>query len=585
MKSLAPVDVVIVGSGWAGMIMAKEIASRTSLSVLLLERGGPFRGFKAYGEEMDEVDTLLRFRQTASAAQGLMTTRATSKDRANPIRQFSGLPYSGTGMGGSSDHWGATSPRLLPEAFHVATHLKELHGSKLPPDLTIQDWGITWEEIEPCYTRAEEMMGTSGKAGNLNGKKIEGGDIFEGPRSKEFPNPPHAMPYIPLLFAKAAKELGYHPFPMPSSTLSQDYTTPDGVKGIACQYCGHCSGFGCMVGAKASPNFRLLPILDRKKNFKVRTHAHVRRVVHRGGKAVGVSYVDASGNEFMQPAETVVLAAWVFNNARLLMLSGIGEQYDPVTGKGTLGKNPTYAVRAGLEFFLDKPQNNFMGGGGLGMGIGDFLGDLGDEGAAQGAFRGGIVFAYTQGSPPIDGFGRVPEGEVHQNWGSDWKKAVMKWQDRSGSFLSTENHFAYRQNYLDLDPTYKDKWGDPLVRVTMDWTDADRKQAAYVSNKGVEIAKAMGATNIRPNPNPSANSGPHLTGDTHTHGGAIMGTSPETSVLNRYLQHWNMPNLWVLGGSAFPQSDEHETLTLAALSYWAADAFIDRYAKRPGALA
>jgi len=122
------------------------------------------------------------------------------------------------------------------------------------------------------------------------------------------------------------------------------------------------------------------------------------------------------------------------------------------------------------------------------------------------------------------------------------------------------------------------------VRVTMDWTDADRKQADYVSNKGVAIAKAMGATNIRPNPNPSATSGPHLTGDTHTHGGAIMGTSPETSVLNRYMQHWNIPNLWVLGASAFPQSDEHETLTLAALSYWAADAFVDRYMKRPGAL-
>lgn len=586
MANNKPVDVVIVGSGWGGMIMAKEIASRTSLSVLVLEKGGPFRGPAAYAEEMDEVDTFIRMRRADNVGNGVFTTRASLKDRAAPIRQWKDFPPTGTGMGGASDHWGATSPRLLPESFQIATHLKELHGAaKLPPNLSIQDFGITWKDIEPYYVRAEEMMGTSGKAGNLDGKKIEGGNIFEGPRSKEFPNPPHPMPYAPMLFAKAAKELGYHPFPMPSSTLSQTYTSPDGVSRPGCMYCGHCSLFGCMVGAKASPNFTLLPILEKKKNFEVRTYCQVRRVVHKGGKAVGVTYVDASGKEFMQPAGSVVLAAWVFNNARLLMMSGIGEQYDPMSGKGTLGKNPTYAVNVGLDFFLDKPQNNFMGSGGLAMGIGNYSGDLGDEGAAQGAFRGGLIFAYQQGSPPvISGFGKMPDGEAPQNWGSQWKKAALKWNDRYGTFLSTENHFAYRQNYLDLDPTYRDKWGDPLLRVTMDWTDAERKQAAFISKKEVEIAKAMGAIAINARPTPSARSGPPLMVHNHSHGGAIMGASPDTSVVNPYLQHWNMPNLWVVGGSALPQGDEHSTLTIAALAYRAADAFVTRYVKRPGAL-
>ncbi len=566
--------------------MAKEIVSRTPLSVLVLERGGPFRGAWSYAKEMDEVDTFIRKRHAESAANGLFTTRASRKDRANPIRQYGGFPMMGTGMGGSSDHWGATSPRLLPESFRIATHLKEMHGAaSLPPNISIQDFGITWDEIEPYYTRAEEMMGTCGKAGNLNGTKIEGGNIFEGPRSREFPNPPHPMPYSPLLFAKAAKGLGYHPFPMPSSTLSQNYTNADGVSRMGCQYCGHCSVFGCMVGAKASPNFTLLPLLEKKKNFTSRTDCHARRVVHRDGKAVGVTYVDASGKEFMQPAGAVVLAAWVFNNARLLMLSGIGEQYDPVTGKGTLGKNPTYAVHVGVDFFLDKPQNDFMGSGGLAMAIGDFSGDLGDEGAAQGAFRGGLIFAYSQGSPPvISAFGKIPKGEVKQNWGSEWKNAAVTWFDRRGTILSTENHFSHRQNYLDLDPTYTDKWGDPLLRVTMDWTDAERKQAAFMVKKEVEIAKAMGATAIDPHPN-AATSGPPLMVDNHSHGGAIMGASPEISVVNPYLQHWKMPNLWVVGGSILPQGDEHLTMTVAALTYRAADAFVGRYVKQPGPLA
>lgn len=582
MRTLSPVDVVIVGAGWAGMIMAKEIATRTALSVLLLERGGPFRGYGAYAVEMDEVDTRLRSRRMANAANGVFTHRSAHADRASPVRQFGGH-HPGTGLGGCSDHWGGTSPRFLPEAFKLASHLKERHGSSgLPTDLTIQDWGITWQDIEPCYTVAERMMGTGGRAGNLNGVKIEGGNIFEGPRSQEFPNPPHPMPYMPLLFAKAAKDLGYHPFPMPSSTLSRAYTTPDGVPGAQCMYCGHCSLYGCMVGAKASPNSRLLPLLQQKKNMKIRTGCQVRRVVHREGKALGVSYVDESGREFMQPADAVVLSAWALNNARLLMLSGIGQPYDPVTGKGTLGKNPTHNVMQSVDFFLDKPLNSFMGSGGLGMAIGDFAGDAPEEDVAQGALRGGIIFAYSQGSEPIASFGKVPRGKVTSNWGSQWKKAALEHQDRSAGLLCASNHFAYRGNYLDLDPTYKDKWGDPLLRMTMNWTEADRQQAAFIARRELAIAKAMGAADISI---PTTVDRPFGTGHEHTQGGTIMGVSPDTSVLNRYLQHWQIPNLWVVGASAFPQNEFQPTLTLAALSYWAADAFVTRYSQRPGALA
>lgn len=582
MDKLTPVDVVIVGGGWAGMIMAKEIATRTSLSVLLLERGGPFRGYAAYAMEMDEVDTELRGRYLANAANGVFTSRSTHKDRANPVRQF-GAHHPGTGLGGCGDHWGGTSPRFLPEAFNLAAHLKERHGSaRLPADSCVQDWGIGWQDIEPHYTTAERMMGTGGKAGNLSGKKIEGGNVFEGARSQEFPNPPHPMTYMPLLFAKVAKELGYNPFPMPSSTLSQPYTTPDGVASAPCMYCGRCSLYGCMVGAKASPNSRLLPLLERRNNMKIRTGCQVRRVVHRDGKAIGVRYTDESGKEFMQPADSVVLSAWALNNARLLMLSGIGEQYDPVTGKGTLGKNLTYTLPQSIEFFLDKPLNNFMGSGGLGMAIGDFAGDAPAADVAQGALRGGLIYAYAQGSGPIDLFGKVPRDQVKSNWGAQWKKAALDYNDRATALICSGNHFAYRGNYVDLDPTYQDKWGDPLARVTINWTDADRSQAAFLARKQVAIAKAMGATGIHV---PVAVNRPPGTGREHTQGGVIMGASPATSVLNPYLQHWQMPNLWVVGASAFPQTDSQPGMTVAALSYWAADAFVTRYVKRPGALA
>jgi gluconate 2-dehydrogenase alpha chain len=116
----------------------------------------------------------------------------------------------------------------------------------------------------------------------------------------------------------------------------------------------------------------------------------------------------------------------------------------------------------------------------------------------------------------------------------------------------------------------------------MDWTDAERKQAAFILKKELEIAKDMGALAVNTWINVSA---PPLMLSPHSHGGAIMGISPDSSVVNRYLQHWQISNLWVVGGSALPQGEDHLTLTVAALAYWAADAFIDRYLKHPGALA
>ena len=145
---------------------------------------------------------------------------------------------------------------------------------------------------------------------------------------------------------------------------------------------------------------------------------------------------------------------------------------------------------------------------------------------------------------------------------------------------------AYRQNYIDLDPTYTDKFGDPLVRFTLDWTDHERRQKEGLGKIQVEMAKAMGAK-IGGHPHTAdARYAVTYYQSTHVEGGTIMGISPETSVVNPYLQHWKMPNLWITGGSTFPQNESaNPTLTVVATTYWAADAFIDRYLKKPGALA
>jgi gluconate 2-dehydrogenase alpha chain len=584
MQQLKPVDVVIAGGGFVGLTLAKEISTRTSLSVVVLERGHA-RKLADYATGMDELDYALRFRMMQNLAEETATHRHSSRASAVPIRQY-GSFHPGTGVGGAGEHWGGVSYRFYPEAFHLDTFLREKFGpSRLSGDLAVRDWGFTYEDLEPYYWRAEQLIGVGGKAGNIQGKKIDGGNVFEGPRSHEYPNPPHKMSYAGTLFEKAVRELGYHPYPVPTATLSRDYTNPDGIARAACAYCGYCTRYGCMIGAKAQPTNVLMPVLQNRKNFTLRAGCSVRRVVHRQGKAEGLTYLDQSGTETFQPASLVILASWTLNNARLLLLSKVGERYDPFTGKGTLGANLTHQVSQATRVFLDKPLNAFMGTGGLGLCISDFDGKEGLD-ASPGVLRGGNIRVMSTGEGPIASFGVIPPGETESDWGPEFKKAALAWHDRVASINTEAEHLAYRQNFLDLDPTYTDKYGDPLVRLTLDWTAHERAQGALLTRVHAQIARAMNGRAAPPNSRTLERYNVTQYQSTHVNGGAIMGMSPDRSVVNPWLQHWQVPNLWVMGGSAFPQNGSgNPTLTILAITLRAADRLIGRYLKHPGGLA
>ncbi len=582
MQRLKPVDVVIVGGGFTGLLLAKELTQRTGLTVSILERG-PARKNGDYAAGMDELDFAIRLRMMQNLGDETLTHRHDARASAVPVRQY-GSFQPGNGTGGAGEHWGALSYRFSEELFRLKSHLQEKHGgSKIIENVIAGDWGVTYNELEPYYWRSEQLMGVGGKAGNLKGQKIAGGNVFEAPRQNEYPNPPHKHAYVTTVFQKAALDSGHHPYPLPTATLSQTYKNPDGVTRTGCQYCGFCTRFGCMIGAKAQPTNLFLPLLGNKKKFTLHAGSQVRRVLHKDGQATGVTYTDASGNEFEQPARIVVMASWTLNNSRLLMLSKIGDVYDPATGKGTLGRNLTHQVNANIRFFLDKPLNTFMGAGGLGFGIDDYDGDRGFDEKA-GLLRGGTMRVQNSGEGPLQGFGRYPAGEAAKNWGSEWKKASLRWHDRNAAVAFEGGHFPYRQNHLDLDPTYTDKFGDPLIRLTLDWTDHERAQANMAIRVASDLVKKMGAKlgDTRGLGKYSVT----FYQSTHVQGGTILGTSPETSVLNPWGQHWNMPNVWAMGGSTFPQSDSgNPTLTIVAMAYRTADAIIDKYLKHPGALA
>jgi gluconate 2-dehydrogenase alpha chain len=587
MKTLPAVDVVIIGGGWTGLLMAKELGSRTGLSIVVLERGKP-QETADYFATMDELDFSIRLQMMQDPSQQTFTVRHTPAQQAFPIRQYgSFLP--GSGIGGAGEHWSGIFPRFQPDLFELLSRTIERYGSKqLPEDHAIQDWGVTYDELEPYYTRAEQLLGISGKAGNIRGKKIEGGNVFEGWRSSEYPTPPTKIPYFSALFRDAANKLGYHPYPSPAATISEPYTNPDGVSRPACIYCGFCERFGCMIGAKAQPTNTLLPTIQQRKNVSVRAGCWVRRIVHDGtgktSRVRGVTYIDQNGEEVFQPADLVFLSSWTLNNTRLLLLSGIGEPYDVRTGRGTVGRNLTHQVYfSAATAFFDQPLNRFMGSGAAGIRVSDFDGDVFDHSGLP-FLRGGTLVALSSGFRPIANFGIVPQS-VKGSWGSEWKKAATSCYDRTGSINFSGDHLAYKTNYMDLDPTYKDHFGDPLLRLTIDWHDNERKMTDFFVPKATELAHVMGAKEVTPFPGLKSYDATRYQ-SSHLQGGAIMGSSPEHSVVNPYLQHWQIPNLFVIGASSFPQNaSANPTPTVLAVTYRSADAVVERYLKRPAALA
>lgn len=579
---MKPADVVIVGMGWTGAIFAKELTD-AGLNVVALERGRPRGTDPDFQPGMihDELAFAVRHHLMQDVSRETITFRNSPREMALPMRQLgSFLP--GEGVGGAGVHWNGQTWRYLVNDFRIKSHAVERYGAQAVPDgMTIQDWPVSYDELEPHYDRFERLCGTAGKAGNLRGQLQPGGNPFEGPRSAEYPNPPMKASLAMEMFDKAAAGLGYHPFVQPSSNSTRAYTNPYKVAMGGCMYCGFCERFGCEVNAKASPQASVLPALANQPKFELRTRAHVLKVNLDSSKtrATGVTYMDALGREIEQPAEMVVLAAYGMNNVHLMLLSGIGTPYDPGSGRGVVGRNYAYQVVSSVGlFFQDKAFNPYMGAGALGQVIDDANGDNFDH-SGLGFIAGGYIIAAQTGARPIQ-YHPVPDGTP--KWGAGWKQAVKQWYGRTMAIGTHGAVMSHRDNYLDLDPTYKDAYGRPLLRLTFDFHDNEVRMSNYLTDIAEKIGRAMNPTHVTVQRTEHPYSiVPYQT--THNTGGAIMGDDPRTSAVNRYLQAWDVPNVFVLGASAFPQNGGYNpTGTVGALTYWSVDAIKRAYLKNPG---
>jgi gluconate 2-dehydrogenase alpha chain len=172
-----------------------------------------------------------------------------------------------------------------------------------------------------------------------------------------------------------------------------------------------------------------------------------------------------------------------------------------------------------------------MGSGASSVRIAGFDGDLFDHSGLP-FLRGGILLALSLGFRPVANFGVVPQS-VKPKWGSEWKKATLHYYDRTGNIVFHGEHLAYKGNFMDLDPVYKDHFGDPLLRFTLDWRENEGKMAELATAKAVEIAREMGAKEVTPFPGLRSYDATRSQ-STHIQGGTIMGSSPDRSVVNPY---------------------------------------------------
>lgn len=567
-KELAKVNVVTVGVGFTGGIVAAE-ATKAGLTVVGLERGAK-RTVADFQEIHDEWRYAVNYGLMQDLSKDTVTFRNTKDMRALPMRRMgSFLP--GDGVGGAGVHWNGMNFRFFAYDFEIKTMTEKRYGAnKLSKDYMLQDWGLTYNQLEPYYAKFEDMIGLSGAVGNPFAEK----------RSTPFPNPPLIKTPILSVFEAGAKKAGCNPYVLPAGIASQSYTNPDGMQLNPCMYCGFCERFACEYDAKAMPTNTVIPAAEKTGKFEIRDNCNVVEILKKGDKVTGVRYINTvTLEEFIQPADVVVLTSYVFNNARLLMVSKIGALYDPNTGKGTLGKNYCYQLGPGVTGFFKDQMNVYSGAGALGIGCDDFNADNFDHKDLN-FIHGGLISLLHSGRRPIEN-NPVPNGTPM--WGAAFKKASIYNYNRALSVGAQGASMPHKDNYLSLDDVYKDAYGLPLLRMTYNFTEQDRAMYDFLTQKIEMIVKAMGATSISTRPNPKDyNIVPYQS--THNTGGTIMGTDPKISVVNNYLQHWDAENLFAVGAGNFCHNGGmNPTGTVGALAYRCAEGVI-KYSKKQGSL-
>jgi gluconate 2-dehydrogenase alpha chain len=564
-ERLEPADVVVVGLGAAGGTAVMPLA-RAGLKVVAIEAGPRV---SARDFPFDELRNDVRdFMGRWKSNNEVPTSRPNASVPAT-------RPLGATGpmmnaVGGTSIHWMTQSWRYLPWNFKVRSSAIARYGAgAIPPGSTVEDWPFDYAELEPYYDKVEYQNGVSGKAGNIQGKIDQRGNIHEGPRRREYPLPPLRRSGWTELMSGAAKKAGLHPYAGPAGIRARDY---HGLPG--CTYCGFCGWTGCYTDAKASTFLNFIPEAEKTKNLQIISLARVTRIeVDRDGRATGVTFVH-NKRTYFQPAKVVLIGSYCYENARLLLIStsrafpnGLANRSGQV-GKHFMGHGLSSASVSG--FFAGHRLNRYSGTIGQYTAVDEWDGDNFDH-SGLGFIAGGMCSA-TMEAKPIGTANTLPPNVAR--WGSAWKAWLKSNADSIGGASAQVETLSYEDNYLDLDPVVKDPLGIPVIRVTFDLKDNEKRAALFLQQKLNEWVLAAGAVQTWTTP-PVARPV-----NTHAFGGTRRGHDPDQNVVNRFGMCHEVPNLGIMGGSTFPTTaGRNPTETIQATAWHTADHVVHAWKK------
>src|SRR5215467_5885643 len=428
------VDFVIIGSGAAGGVMAKEL-STNGFRVVVLEQG-PY--LKESDFVHDEVKILQEDHLTNHPEFQPNTFRKTPEEKAKPQRV---VAY-GRCVGGSSVHFTANYWRFHEVDFIERSKVGAIAGTGLA------DWPITYADLEPYYTKVEWEIGVSGLAGS---------SPFEPPRVKPYPMPPLPVKSSGVIFERAARKLGWHPFPAPLAILSRPRAGRS-----ACVNCGFCFGFGCEVGAKSSTLASVIPMAERTGRCEIRPNSYVYRIeIDSAGHVTGVTYFDKQKTAHFQRAKAVILCANGAETPRLLLLSA-NKQFPNglANSSGLVGKYLMFNSNARVEALFEDPLNDYKGFSSSRI-VHDFY-ELDPQ--KVGFYGGGALDARFDLTPYYFALGYLPPDAPR--WGTGFKEVLSHNFSRTMEIHSSGTSLPLETNSFSLDPDVKDAWGLPALRLT-----------------------------------------------------------------------------------------------------------------------
>jgi choline dehydrogenase-like flavoprotein len=537
------VNAVVIGAGAAGGIVAKEL-STVGLSVVLLERGKWYTAADCRKDDLRNQRTTMLGNAFGPEDIGNPRVWVDKQGTAHVAMPSEGSYQNNAAcVGGGTLSYGAQAWRYMPQDFRMRSTYGAPEGSSL------EDWPISYDDLEPYYDKAEYEIGVSGDYS---------GTPFHGPRRRELPMPPLPPNREFSILEPAAKKLGLHPFHLPMLRNSVPYNGRG-----PCMRCRWCCGFACEVDAKNGTQTTVIPVALNTGNCELRTDCMAKEIlVDERGRGRGVAYFDASGYLQEQLADVVVVSSAAIESARLLLNSksrlfpnGLGNRYDQV-GRHLQGHHYT-----GATGFFDFETYDDLGPG-ASIAVMDY--NHGTPGLC-----GGGMLANEFIRLPIHMMDRLPQGTPR--WGLAHKQAMRHWHKRSIVIMGPTQQIPSANGRITVDQSVRDKWGLPVARFegnvhphTFEIGDVQAKRA----EAWLKAAGAIDTSLMAWHPE-GVSAGQHQAGTCR------MGDDPRGSVVDRNCKVHDVDNVFVIDGSVHVTNGGfNPVLTIMAIAYYASASLV-----------